>query len=376
MPLGNRTRRAQTGSGASQGPRDAGQDAARQDLGRARRRRPRRGLVAAAHRPPPAARPVRRPGAGGPGRARADRAATPNSRSPPPTTPCPAAPAGRRPASSPGPRFTPGCATVRAEHGIAFFDLGEDGQGIVHVMGPELGIVLPGVTLICGDSHTCTNGGLGALAFGVGSSELTHALATQTFASAARSACACGSRARCGTGVGPKDMILHLIGRLGANAGTGYAVEYAGAAVRALPVEGRLTLCNLSIEMGAKMGLIAPDDTDFRVSRRPPLRAERRRVRPGGAGLATLADRRRRRVRPRGGRGRGGGGADRDLGNQPRARHRHRRHHPRPGRHRGPGAAGSPARRARLHGAGAGAANRRDSDQLGVHRVLHQQPPV
>lgn len=171
---------------------------------------------------------------------------------------------GRTPSSfPPGAALHAGLRDRSREHGIVFFDLGQDGQGIVHVMGPELGIVLPGVTLICGDSHTCTNGGMGALAFGVGSSELTHALATQTLRQRRPKRMRVRFEGACGTGVGPKDMILHLIGRLGAKAGTGYAVEYAGAAVRALPVEGRLTLCNLSIEMGAKMGMVAPDDTTF-----------------------------------------------------------------------------------------------------------------
>ncbi|MGI4952317.1 MAG: 3-isopropylmalate dehydratase large subunit [Janthinobacterium lividum] len=147
--------------------------------------------------------------------------------------------------------------------GIRFFDLGQDGQGIVHVMGPELGIVLPGLTLICGDSHTCTNGGLGALAFGVGSSELTHALATQTLRQRRPKRMRVRFEGAPGPGITPKDLVLHLIGRLGAAAGTGYAVEYAGSAIRALGVEGRMTICNLSIEMGAKIGMVAADDTTF-----------------------------------------------------------------------------------------------------------------
>jgi 3-isopropylmalate/(R)-2-methylmalate dehydratase large subunit len=150
-----------------------------------------------------------------------------------------------------------------ADHAIRFFDLGQDGHGIVHVMAPELGIVLPGVTLICGDSHTCTNGGMGALAFGVGSSELVHALATQTLRQRRPRTMRVRFDGITGPGVTPKDMVLHLIGRLGAAAGTGFAVEYAGEAVRTLPLEGRLTLCNLSIELGAKMGFIAPDDTTY-----------------------------------------------------------------------------------------------------------------
>lgn len=148
-------------------------------------------------------------------------------------------------------------------NGITFFDLGQDGQGIVHVMAPELGIVLPGTTLICGDSHTCTNGALGALAFGVGSSELTHALATQTLRQRKPRRMRLRFEGVCAPHVGPKDLILHAIGQLGAKAGTGCAVEYAGAAVRAMTIEQRMTLCNLSIEMGAKMGMIAPDECTY-----------------------------------------------------------------------------------------------------------------
>ncbi len=148
--------------------------------------------------------------------------------------------------------------------GIAFFNLGQDGQGIVHVMAPELGIVLPGTTLICGDSHTCTNGALGALAFGVGSSELTHALATQTLRQRRPRTMRLRFEGQPSPHVGPKDLILHAIGTFGAKAGTGYAVEYAGATIRAMTIEQRLTLCNLSIEMGAKIGMIAPDDGTYK----------------------------------------------------------------------------------------------------------------
>jgi 3-isopropylmalate/(R)-2-methylmalate dehydratase large subunit len=164
---------------------------------------------------------------------------------------------------APGALLHAGLRSRALANGIAFFDLGEDGQGIVHVMAPELGIVLPGTTLICGDSHTCTNGALGALAFGVGSSELTHALATQTLRQRKPLRMRLRFEGACGPHVGPKDLILHAIGELGAKAGTGYAVEYAGSAVRAMSVEERLTLCNLSIEMGAKMGMIAPDDITY-----------------------------------------------------------------------------------------------------------------
>ena len=163
----------------------------------------------------------------------------------------------------PGARLIASLRRRAAATGVRLFDLGEDGQGIVHVMGPELGIVLPGTTVICGDSHTCTNGGIGALAFGVGSTELTHALATQTLRQQKPRRMRVRFESMPGPGVTPKDLILHLIGQIGAAAGTGYAVEYAGSAIRAMPLEGRLTICNLSIELGAKMGMIAPDDITF-----------------------------------------------------------------------------------------------------------------
>jgi 3-isopropylmalate/(R)-2-methylmalate dehydratase large subunit len=147
--------------------------------------------------------------------------------------------------------------------GVRLFDLGEPGQGIVHVIGPELGLTLPGTLLVCGDSHTCTHGGLGALAFGIGSSEVVHVLATQTIVQRRPRQLRVTFEGQCAAGVTPKDMILHLIGIIGAAGGTGYAVEYAGSAIRALDVEGRLTICNLSIELGAKCGMIAPDDTTF-----------------------------------------------------------------------------------------------------------------
>ena len=171
---------------------------------------------------------------------------------------------GRTAASyPPGAALHDGLRARAAANGIAFFDLGEIGQGIVHVMAPELGIVLPGTTLICGDSHTCTNGALGALAFGVGSSELTHALATQCLRQRRPRRMRLRFEGARAPHIGPKDLILHAIGKLGAKAGTGHAVEYAGAAVRAMTIEERMTLCNLSIEMGAKMGMIAPDERTF-----------------------------------------------------------------------------------------------------------------
>ncbi len=150
-----------------------------------------------------------------------------------------------------------------AREGIRLFDLGTPDQGILHLVGPEQGITLPGTLLVCGDSHTCTHGGLGALAFGIGSSEVGHVLATQTLRQRRPGTLRLRFEGQLGAGVTAKDMILHAIGRLGTAAGRGHAVEYAGSAVRALAVDARLTLCNLSIEMGAKIGMIAPDDSVY-----------------------------------------------------------------------------------------------------------------
>ena len=168
---------------------------------------------------------------------------------------------------APGAKLYDGLRDGARSAGVRFFDLGEPGQGIVHVMAPELGLVLPGTTLICGDSHTCTNGGLGALAFGVGSSESTHALATQTLRQRKPRRMRIRIEGPLAPGVGAKDIALHLLGRFGAAAGVGHAIEYAGSTVTALGIEARLTLCNLTIELGAKVGMVAPDDTTFEYLR-------------------------------------------------------------------------------------------------------------
>lgn len=153
--------------------------------------------------------------------------------------------------------------TETSATGIQLFDIDQPGQGIVHVIGPELGLSLPGSLIVCGDSHTCTHGGLGALAFGIGSSELTHVLATQTIMQRRPKTMRVSFEGKLPAGVAAKDLILALIGHIGAAGGTGFAVEYAGSAIRDLPIEGRLTICNLSIELGAKMGLIAPDEKTY-----------------------------------------------------------------------------------------------------------------
>lgn len=148
-------------------------------------------------------------------------------------------------------------------HGIRCFGLGHGNQGIVHVMGPELGLTLPGFVLVCGDSHTSTHGALGAFALGVGASEVAHVLATQTIWQTRPKTMRITLDGKVGAGVTAKDMILHVIGVIGTGGATGHVIEYAGSAIEALSIEGRLTLCNMSIEAGARAGLIAPDDKTF-----------------------------------------------------------------------------------------------------------------
>jgi 3-isopropylmalate/(R)-2-methylmalate dehydratase large subunit len=149
--------------------------------------------------------------------------------------------------------------TESRKAGMRLHDIGEDGQGIVHVIGPETGFTIPGALLVCGDSHTCTHGALGALAWGIGTTELVHVLATQTIVQQKPKTMRIDFRGAPARGVGAKDMILALIGKLGTAGGMGYAVKYAGEAIRALEMEGRMTVCNLSIELGAKVGMVAPD---------------------------------------------------------------------------------------------------------------------
>jgi len=160
-------------------------------------------------------------------------------------------------------RYLSALRTAAKRHGFALFDVNDPAQGIVHVIGPELGLTQPGVLLMCGDSHTSTHGGLGALAWGIGASEVVHVLATQTIVQRKPRRMRVNFEGVPRAGVEPKDLILHLIGRVGAAGGNGFAVEYAGSAIRAMEIEGRLTICNLSIEFGAKSGMVAPDDRTF-----------------------------------------------------------------------------------------------------------------
>jgi 3-isopropylmalate/(R)-2-methylmalate dehydratase large subunit len=162
-----------------------------------------------------------------------------------------------------------------AEFGIPIYSLGSEHQGIVHVIGPELGVTQPGMTIVCGDSHTATHGAFGALAFGIGTSEVEHVLATQCLVQQKPKSMRINYVGELGFGVTPKDLILYTIGKLGVAGATGYAVEYAGPAIEAMSMEGRMTVCNMTIEGGGRAGMIAPDQTTFDyVIGRPAAPAE------------------------------------------------------------------------------------------------------
>lgn len=150
-----------------------------------------------------------------------------------------------------------------AEFGIRIHSLGDKDQGIVHVVGPQLGITQPGMTIVCGDSHTSTHGAFGALAFGIGTSEVEHVLATQTLPLRPFKTMAINVEGNLKPGVTSKDIILAIIAKIGTGGGQGYVLEYRGSAIRALSMEARMTICNMSIEAGARAGLIAPDETTF-----------------------------------------------------------------------------------------------------------------
>jgi 3-isopropylmalate/(R)-2-methylmalate dehydratase large subunit len=149
------------------------------------------------------------------------------------------------------------------EFGVPVYSLGSDKQGIVHVIGPELGVTQPGMTIVCGDSHTATHGAFGALAFGIGTSEVEHVLATQTLGQAKPRSMRIRYEGELGPGVTAKDMILGTIGQMGVNGAGGHAVEFAGPAIEGLSMEGRMTICNMTIEGGGRAGMIAPDETTY-----------------------------------------------------------------------------------------------------------------
>jgi 3-isopropylmalate/(R)-2-methylmalate dehydratase large subunit len=162
-------------------------------------------------------------------------------------------------------------ANIRAYGAKAYFPFLDRRQGIVHVIGPETGATLPGMTVVCGDSHTSTHGAFGALAWGIGTSEVEHVLATQCLLTKRAKTMLIRVEGRLGRGVTPKDVVLAIIGRIGTAGGTGHAIEFGGSTIRALSMEGRMTICNMAIEAGARAGLIAPDDTTFAYLRGRPF---------------------------------------------------------------------------------------------------------
>ena len=241
-----------------------------------------------------------------------------------------------------------------AEFGITLFPMGSPGQGIVHVIGPEQGYTQPGLVIVCGDSHTSTHGAFGALAFGIGTSEVEHVLATQTLPQTKPDTMAVTVEGELPAGVAAKDVILGIIARIGTNGGVGHIVEYRGSAIRALSMEGRMTICNMSIEAGARAGMVAPDDTTFAyVEGRPhaPQGADWERALDDWRTLPTddgatfdteVADRRGRAP------------AVRHVGHEPEPERHDRRRRPRPrvDRRRREARGGGP--RPRVHGARAG----------------------
>jgi 3-isopropylmalate/(R)-2-methylmalate dehydratase large subunit len=179
------------------------------------------------------------------------------------------------------------------EFGVSLYATGSGREGIVHVIGPELGLSQPGMTIVCGDSHTSTHGALGALAFGIGTSEVEHVLATQTLPQRRPKTMLLSFVGSLPLGVTAKDVILGAIGRIGVAGGVGHVVEYAGDVIRSLPMSGRMTICNMSIEAGARAGMIAPDDTTFAfLEGRPaaPRRADWERALDGWRSLPSDAD--------------------------------------------------------------------------------------
>ena len=204
------------------------------------------------------------------------------------------------------------------EFGIRFADLGSDRQGIVHVIGPELGLTQPGLTIACGDSHTSTHGAFGAVAFGIGTSQVRDVLASQCLAIEPLKVRRITVTGALGPGVYAKDVILEIIARLGVKGGVGFAYEYGGAAIEGMSMDERMTVCNMSIEGGARAGYVNPDETTFRYLEGRPFAPAGRRVRAREAVVDVDGVRRRRALRRRGDHRRRRHRAAGDVGHQPR----------------------------------------------------------
>ena len=246
------------------------------------------------------------------------------------------------------------------EFGVPVYSLGSEHQGIVHVIGPELGVTQPGMTIVCGDSHTATHGAFGALAFGIGTSEVEHVLATQCLVAPKPRSMRINYVGELGFGVTAKDLILATIGQMGVDGAAGHVVEFAGPAIEALSMEGRMTVCNMTIEGGGRAGMIAPDETTFAwVAEHAGHRDPR--------GVAVAEDRRGRDVRPRDHGRRGRDQPAGDVGHG--ARHGRRRR-----RGRAAAVDRGPRARARLHGSRRRHADPGDRARSRLHRLLHEQP--
>ena len=219
--------------------------------------------------------------------------------------------------------------------GLEYFNEFDKRQGIVHIIGPEQGFTLPGTTLVCGDSHTATHGAFGALAYGIGTSEVEHVLATQTLIQSKSKNMRAVVDGKLPEGVTAKDIILAIIGEIGTAGGTGYALEYAGEAIRSLSMEGRMTVCNMSVEGGAKAGFHRAGREGLRVPQGPAAGAARQSLGRGHALLGNAALGRGRALRSRDQARRGQAPAARHLGHQPRAGHFRDRTRADPAGHRG-----------------------------------------
>ena len=213
-----------------------------------------------------------------------------------------------------------------ADFGVELYDVQSPNQGIVHIIGPELGLTKPGMTIVCGDSHTSTHGAFGALAFGIGTSEVEHVMATQTLPQDKPKTFRINVEGTLPIGVTAKDIVLHIIGQIGTAGATGYVVEYAGSAIRALSMEGRMTICNMSIEAGARAGMIAPDATTFAYLKGRRFSPARRSMGRGRPALVRTCNRCRSKIRPRTHHRRHRHHPHRQLGHLARHGHRRQKH--------------------------------------------------
>ncbi len=263
-------------------------------------------------------------------------------------------------------------ANIKEYGAKIYFPFLDKQQGIVHIIGPEQGATLPGMTLVCGDSHTSTHGALACLAFGIGTSEVEHVLATQCMVMKKSKTMSVVVDGKLGRGITAKDIILAVIGKIGSAGGSGYTIEYSGSAIRALSMEGRMTVCNMSIEAGARAGMVAVDDATIEYVKGTPARAQGEDVGEGGGLLAHARLRSGREVRQGGYARCGGDQAASDLGHQSADGDDGGWQGARSGAGAGSGQARVDRARAQVHGSQAEHADHGDQARQGIHRCLHQ----